>query len=38
MKLDNLNEVEILELNIPNGVPIVYDIDSAGTVLNKSEL
>ena len=38
MKLDNLNEVEILELNIPNGVPIVYDIDASGTVLNKSEL
>ena len=38
MKLDNLDEVQILELNIPNGVPIVYDIDSAGNVLSKSEL
>jgi 2,3-bisphosphoglycerate-dependent phosphoglycerate mutase len=38
MKLDNLNEAQILELNIPNGVPIVYDIDAAGTVLSKSEL
>lgn len=38
MKLDDLDEVAILELNIPNGVPIVYDIDANGNVLGKSEL
>jgi len=38
MHLDQLTREEVLELNIPNGVPIVYDIDSDGRVLSKTEL
>ena len=38
MKLDNLDEKQVLELNIPNGVPIVYDMDSNGFPLSKKEL
>lgn len=38
MKLDNLNQKEILELNIPNGVPILYEIDSDGNTVSKTEL
>ena len=38
MKLDHLDEQQILELNIPNGVPIVYDCDSAGNPMSKTEL
>jgi 2,3-bisphosphoglycerate-dependent phosphoglycerate mutase len=38
MHLDKLSEAEVLELNIPNGVPIVYDIDAQGNVVSKTEL
>lgn len=38
MKLDNLSETEVLELNIPNGVPIVYDFDPRGNPISKAEL
>ncbi len=38
MKLDNLDEQQVLELNIPNGVPIVYDMDSHGNPIDKAEL
>jgi 2,3-bisphosphoglycerate-dependent phosphoglycerate mutase len=38
MHLDKMTEAEVLELNIPNGVPIVYEIDSAGNILSKTEL
>lgn len=38
MKLDNLTEAKVLELNIPNGVPIVYDVDADGGVISKAEL
>lgn len=38
MKLDNLTKEEVLELNIPNGVPIVYDIGANGEVLKKEIL
>lgn len=38
MKLDNLSEQQVIELNIPNGVPIVYDIDAQGNVVSKTEL
>ena len=38
MKLDSLDQEQILALNIPNGVPIVYDIDSEGNPINKTEL
>ena len=38
MVLDKLDEKQILELNIPNGVPIVYDIDADGNPTSKTEL
>jgi 2,3-bisphosphoglycerate-dependent phosphoglycerate mutase len=38
MKLDNLSEKEVIELNIPNGVPIIYDITPDGEVARKYEL
>ena len=38
MQLDNLTEAEVLELNIPNGVPIVYEIGTDGAVLSKETL
>lgn len=38
MDLDKLTREEVLELNIPNGVPIVYEIDSDGKVLSKQQL
>jgi 2,3-bisphosphoglycerate-dependent phosphoglycerate mutase len=38
MKLDNLTEDQVVELNIPNGVPIVYDFDAQGNPVNKYEL
>ena len=38
MKLDNLSEQQVVELNVPNGVPIIYDFDSHGNVINKAEL
>ena len=38
MKLDNLSQQEVLELNIPNGVPIVYDMDPSGNPREKTEL
>lgn len=38
MKLDNLTNEQVLELNIPNAVPIVYDIDSEGKVVKKEVL
>lgn len=38
MNLDHLTEQQVIELNIPNGVPIVYDIDSEGNVTGKAEL
>lgn len=38
MELDHLTREQVLELNIPNGVPIVYEIDSSGKVLSKEQL
>ncbi|HZP81022.1 MAG TPA: 2,3-bisphosphoglycerate-dependent phosphoglycerate mutase [Chthonomonadaceae bacterium] len=38
MDLDRLNEAQVLELNIPNGVPILYEIDPQGNIVSKSEL
>jgi 2,3-bisphosphoglycerate-dependent phosphoglycerate mutase len=38
MDLDRLNEAQVLELNIPNGVPIIYEIDPQGNIVSKSEL
>ncbi len=38
MELDHLTKEEVLDLNIANGVPIVYDIDSTGKILKKEIL
>ncbi|MCK6602681.1 MAG: 2,3-diphosphoglycerate-dependent phosphoglycerate mutase [Bacteroidetes bacterium] len=38
MDLDKLTREEVLELNIPNGVPIVYDFDKDGNILKKEIL
>lgn len=38
MELDKLSQAEVLELNIPNAVPIVYEIDEFGNVLDKKIL
>jgi 2,3-bisphosphoglycerate-dependent phosphoglycerate mutase len=38
MDLDKLTEAQVLELNIPNGVPILYEIDANGEVLSKKDL
>lgn len=33
MKLDNLTKEEVIELNIPTGVPLLYVYDKAGNIL-----
>lgn len=33
MKLDNLSKEEVIELNIPTGVPLLYVYDAAGNIL-----
>lgn len=38
MDLDKMTKEQVLELNIPTGVPIVYEIDGAGKVVSKKEL
>ncbi len=38
MSLDQLTREQVMELNIPTGVPIVYEIDSSGKVVSKSVL
>ena len=38
MKLDALTQEQVIELNIPNGVPIVYDLDDKGNPIAKTEL
>ncbi len=38
MFLEDLSPAEVLELNIPNGVPIVYDTDGTGKPTSKTEL
>ena len=38
MDLDKLSREEVLELNIPTGIPLVYDLDDSGTVLSKHYL
>lgn len=34
MELDRLSKEEVLELNIPTGVPLLYEFDHNGTVLS----
>ena len=38
MELDQMTEAQVLELNIPTGLPLVYDIDSKGKILSKKYL
>jgi 2,3-bisphosphoglycerate-dependent phosphoglycerate mutase len=38
MHLDNLSESEVLELNIPTGVPLVYQFDGAGKPVSHTYL
>lgn len=38
MDLDKLSREEVLELNIPTGIPLVYDLDTDGAVLEKRYL
>ncbi len=37
MYLDQLTKEQVLELNIPTGAPIVYEIDAQGRVVTKRE-
>ncbi len=38
MDLDKMTREQVLELNIPTGVPLVYEFDSAGKILSKGYL
>lgn len=38
MKLDNLTEEQVLKLEIPTGIPIIYKFDSEGNVVSKKVL
>lgn len=38
MELDRLSREAVLELNIPNAVPIIYEIDADGKVISKNIL
>ena len=38
MELDRLTKEQVLELNLGTGVPVVYEMDSAGRILAKKEL
>jgi 2,3-bisphosphoglycerate-dependent phosphoglycerate mutase len=38
MHLDNLSREEVLELNIPTGVPLVYEFDAAGKAVSHTYL
>ena len=38
MKLDSLTEEQVIALNIPNGVPIIYDFNAQGEPIDKTEL
>ncbi len=38
MELEKLTREQVLELNIPTGSPIIYDLDKTGKILSKNEL
>ncbi len=38
MELDHLSPQQIVEMNIPTGIPLVYTLDDAGTVMHKQYL
>ena len=37
MFLDNMTKEQMLELNIPTGVPLIHDFDDAGNILSKED-
>ena len=37
MKLDNLSEEEVTQLNLPTGKPIVYTFNEDGSVASKED-
>jgi 2,3-bisphosphoglycerate-dependent phosphoglycerate mutase len=34
MQLEQLSKAQVLELNIPTGAPLLYELDKTGTVVN----
>ncbi len=38
MHLDGMSKEDVIELNIPTGVPIVYDFDENGNIVKKTEV
>ena len=38
MELDGLSQAEVLELNIPTGIPLLYELDGTGKVLERRYL
>lgn len=38
MELDKLTKEQVLELNIPTGIPLVYEFDDAGNILSRKYL
>ncbi len=38
MKLDNLSQKEVTELNLGTGVPMIYRLDKTGAVISKQDL
>jgi len=38
MSLDKMNEQQVLELNIPTGIPLVYEFDDNGEIVSKGYL
>jgi len=38
MELDKMTEAQVLELNIPTGVPLVYEFDTKGKIVSKQYL
>ena len=38
MELDKLTREQVLELNIPTGVPLVYDFDDSGNITQQEAI
>jgi 2,3-bisphosphoglycerate-dependent phosphoglycerate mutase len=38
MELERLSREQVLELNIPTGAPLLYELDSSGKVINNRYL
>ena len=37
-QLDNLSDIEIVDINVPTGVPLLYRLDSKLSILEKKYL